>query len=289
MSEIEHVVSCRNMHGEGPLWDPAARALFWLDMHGANIWKFVPATGRTEVFEPGEMVTCIGMRSGGGWVATTEKHFAFLDLEHGRLEKIIALEGGKPKARFNDGAVDRQGRFWAGTMTTEYGESSSLYRLDPDLTVRTLETGITISNGIGWSPDNQKMYFTDSARRHINAYDFDPETGSLANKQLLIQTPEGEGEPDGLTVDAEGYIWSARWDGWKVCRYTPEGDLDREILVPVQFPSSVMFGGENLDELYITSSRIAIAEENQARQPMAGDIFRVRPGVRGLAEPFFGG
>ena len=178
MNEIEHVVSCQNMHGEGPMWDPAAQALFWLDMFGEKIWKFVPRTGETEVFEPGEVITCIGMRASGEWVATTEKHFAFLDLARGRLEKIVGLEEGKPKARFNDGAVDRQGRFWAGTMTTEYGETSSLYRLDPDLAVHTLETGITISNGIGWSPDNRTMYFTDSARRQINAYNFDQDTGS---------------------------------------------------------------------------------------------------------------
>lgn len=289
MSDVEHVVSCRNIHGEGPLWDPSARALFWLDMFGEKIWKFEPATGRTAVFEPGEMVTCIGRRAGGGWVATTEKHFAFLDLERGRLEKIAGVELDKPNARFNDGAVDRQGRFWAGTMTIEDGETSSLYRLDQDLTVRTLETGITISNGMGWSPDNRVMYFTDSARRRINAYDFDPETGSITNKRILIQTPEGEGEPDGLTVDADGFLWSARWDAWKVCRYTPEGALDREVPVPVQFPSSVMFGGENLDELYITSSRAWIAGDGHAGQPDAGDIFRFRPGVCGLEEPLFGG
>ena len=289
MSEIEHVVSCHNMHGEGPLWSPAAGALYWLDMFGGKIWKLIPTTRETKVFDPGEMVTCIGLRAGGGWVATTEKHFAFLDPEFERLEKIIGLEEGKPKARFNDGAVDRQGRFWAGTMTTEYGETSSLYRLDPDLSVHTLETGITISNGTGWSPDNRTMYFTDSARRCINAYDFDPESGSISNKRVLVRTPENDGEPDGLTVDAEGYIWSARWDAWKICRYAPDGALDREVPVPVQFPSSVMFGGEKLDELYITSSRAWIPEGGHEKQPFAGDLLCIRPGVRGLEEPSFKG
>ena len=183
--------------------------------------------------------------------------------------------------------MDRRGRFWAGTLAP--GATSSLYRLDPDLTVHTMETGITASNGIGWSPDNRTMYFTDTRRKTIYAYDFDAATGSIGNRRPLIFTPEEDGVPDGLTVDSEGFIWSARWGGWKVSRYDPSGKLEREVRLPVQYPTSCAFGGDRLDELYVTSARTRVSEEQIHDQPFAGDLLRLRTGIRGLPEPKFAG
>ena len=196
---------------------------------------------------------------------------------------IADPEAGKANARFNDGVIDRQGRFWAGTIAP--GATSALYRLDPDLSVHTLETGVGVSNGIGWSLDDRTMYYTDSPRRVIYAYDFDAATGAIANRRPFVLLGDDEpGAPDGLAVDSQGFVWSARWDGWKVCRYDPAGKLEREIKMPVQRPTSCAFGGQHLDELYITSAWTGLSDEQRRAQPFAGDVFRLharRPGLAG--------
>lgn len=200
-----------------------------------------------------------------------------------KLEFIADPEADKPEARFNDGAVDRQGRFWAGTISE--GFANSLYRLDPDGTVQKMETGIGISNGIGWSPDNKTMYFTDTPARVIYAYDFDLATGAIENRRTFVQVPEEEGFPDGLTVDSEGFIWSAHWDGWKITRYDPTGKVEREIQVLVQRPTSCTFGGAELNELYLTSASVGLSQAALKDQPLAGDLFRLKVEVKGLEEP----
>jgi sugar lactone lactonase YvrE len=150
-----------------------------------------------------------------------------------------------------------------------------------------METGVHISNGIGWSPDGETMYYTDSPRQVIYAYDFEPGSGAISNRRVFVRTPESEGVPDGLAVDSEGCVWSARWDGWRVTRYDPEGQVEREIRLPVARPTSCAFGGENLDELFVTSAWIDVDEQARREQPHAGDLFRIRTGVRGQAEPLF--
>jgi sugar lactone lactonase YvrE len=155
--------------------------------------------------------------------------------------------------------------------------------------LQIMETGLTISNGIGWSPDNKTMYFTDSMPRTIYAYDFDPITGAIENRRSFIHTPDEPGVPDGLTVDSEGFIWSARWDGWKITRYDPDGKLEREIEVSAQRPTSCTFGGPDLDELYVTSASVGMDWMDRVKQPAAGNLFRIRVDVKGLPEPKFAG
>jgi sugar lactone lactonase YvrE len=169
------------------------------------------------------------------------------------------------------------------------GFTGALYRLDPDGSVHTAETGIGISNGIGWSPDNTIMYYTDSLSRTIYAYDYDAATGNISNRRDLIVTPEDDGLPDGLTIDGDGYIWSACWGGWKVTRYAPDGRIDREVRLPAAQITACVFGGPNLDELYITSAWTELDAEQRRSQPLAGDVFRLKTDVRGLAEPHFAG
>jgi sugar lactone lactonase YvrE len=209
------------------------------------------------------------------------------------LHLMADPEAHKPFTCFNDGAVDRQGRFWAGTMCYPYDAcgqpEGSLYRLDPDLSVHTMETGIGISNGIGWSPDNRLMYFTDSPLHMIYVYDFDASTGTIENRRPFVHTPDEKGFPDGLAVDSEGFIWSACWGGGKIKRYDPDGKVERTIRLPVQYPTSCAFGGESLDELYITSDSRAVSEEKRAQQPFAGDLFRLQAGIKGLEQPKFAG
>lgn len=283
MDQAEHVLAVGNELGEGPIWSTEEQALYWVDITQHCFHRLYPATGEHEVFQVGLPVGALGLRASGGLVMATKNGFATWDWN--ALHFIAHPEEGKPNARFNDGAVDRQGRFWAGTLSED--PTSSLYRLDPDGSVHTMETGVTISNGIGWSPDNRTMYFTDSPEHVIYAYDFDPESGTIENRRPFAHTPDEQGVPDGLTVDREGFVWSARWGGWKITRYDPDGRVEREIRLPVQCPTSCTFGGPGLDELYVTSAQTALSEAEKEQQPLAGDLFRVKTDVSGMAEPKF--
>ncbi len=283
--QVEHVISVNNQLGEGPVWHPDEGALYWVDIHSGCFYRLDPESGQHERFDVGLEVGCLGFRERGGLVMGTKNGLAFWALETKSLEFIADPEAGLPDTRFNDGAVDRQGRFWAGTLGREKG--CALYRLDPDLALHTMQTGVTVANGIGWSPDNRTMYFTDSAPRMIYAYDFDPATGDIANRRPFVHTPDEPGVPDGLTVDSEGCIWSARWGGWKVTRYDPSGLVEREIFVPVAQPTSCAFGGVELDELYITSASVGLGEDELKEQPLAGDVFVLRTDVKGMPEPKF--
>lgn len=168
---------------------------------------------------------------------------------------------------------------------------NSLFRLGADGSIRRMESGIIVSNGLGWSPDNRTFYYTDSEARVIFAYDFDPLSGDIANRRVFADIPNAidEGIPDGLAVDVDGCIWSARWGGWKVVRYDPQGRILEEIAMPVEFPTSCAFGGPDLEDLYITSAWIEVKPEDRVHQPLAGDIFRLKAGVRGFPEPYYGG
>ena len=289
MTEVEHVISVNNELGEGPLWDEKEQALYWVNITKGRFHRLYPATGKHDRFEIGMPVGVLGFRASGGLVMATQRGLAFWDMKTQTLQHVAQPEADIPNSHFNDGAVDRQGRFWAGTVVNGK-EDGSLYRLDSDLSVHKMETGISCSNGIGWSLDNKTMYYTDSPALAIYAYDFDPASGEIANRRVFVRTPENEGVPDGLAVDSEGFIWSARWDGWKVSRYDPQGKLEREIKLPARFVTSCAFGGEQLDELYITTAMTEESKEEIKRtQPWAGDLFRAHPGVKGLPAPRFAG
>ena len=213
--------------------------------------------------------------------------FALWDTQTRRLHALGHPEADKPACRFNDGAVDRRGRFWAGTLGDPF--NNSLYRLDPDGSIQRMATGFDICNGIGWSPDNRVMYFTDSTPAIIYAFDYDIESGEIDNRRVFVDSSDRRGLPDGLTVDSEGFVWSARWDGACVERYDPDGRLERTLTLPATFPTSVAFGGDHLDVLYITSARTEIPAEKRLLHPLDGDLFRVQLDIRGLPEPEFAG
>jgi len=289
MTEVERVISVDNELGEGPVWNVDEQTLYWVNISRGAFHRLQPATGKHERFEIGMSLGVLGFRASGGLVMATQRGLAFWDEKTHTLTHVAEPEVDIPNSRFNDGAMDRQGRFWAGTAVNGK-EDGTLYRLDADLSVHKMETGISCSNGIGWSPDNKIMYYTDSPFCAIYAYDFDAVSGEIANRRVCIHTPEGDGVPDGLTVDSEGFIWSARWDGWKVSRYDPQGKLEREIKVPVRFVTSCAFGGEQLDTLYITTAYggESLAEVKKT-QPWAGDVVKAYPGVKGLPAPKFAG
>ncbi len=291
--KVEHVLAVQNKLGEGPVWDSQEQVLYWVNIKENSFYRYYPKNGELEMFEVGLPIGTLAVRAGGkGLIMATKNGFALWDWATQQLEFIANPEADKPGNRFNDGTPDSEGRFWAGTMEdaeTSKEPQGSLYRLDPDGSVHKMETDLFISNGLGWSPDNRTMYLTDSPRQTIFAYDFDAATGTISNRRLFIQTPDGYGFPDGMTVDSEGYIWSAMWGGWKITRFDPDGKIEREIAMPVECPSCCVFGGENLDELYITSAWKALNEEQRKSQPQAGDLFRLKTNIKGREKWKFAG
>jgi sugar lactone lactonase YvrE len=291
MDEVTQVLASHNRLGEGPIWNSTEQALYWVDILDGTFWRYHPASDSHEIFYVGVPIGVMAFRAGGGLVMATKQGFAIWDEEQRQLKVIANPIADQEHMRFNDGAVDCAGRFWAGTvsMVDELSPEGVLYRLDPDYSVHVMETGICVSNGIGWSPDNTVMYFTDSPRRIIYAYDFDVVTGAIANRRIFARLEEGNAVPDGLAVDSAGYVWSACWDGAKLIRYAPDGRIERAIAVPAQRPTSCVFGGEALDELYITSAWNGLDEEALERYPLSGDLFRLKAPVKGLEKYAFAG
>ena len=293
VNAVQHIAALKNQTGEGPLWSPAEKALYWVDIPGHAFYRLDSSSGQHQKFEMGFSIGAIGFAESGRLVMATKRGFALFDLTTQHLTWLGDPKGDKSYLRFNDGKVDRQGRFWAGTMFEEPSEDKTgagcLYRLDPAGSIHLMEQGLFISNGIGWSPDNRTMYLTASTPQVLYAYDFDPVTGNISRRRPFVQYPatEGAAVPDGLTVDSEGYIWSASWGGWKVMRYDPQGHKVAEIKLPTQCPSSCAFGGADLNELYITSATSGLNTSEQAAQPFAGELFRVKVAAKGLLEPKF--
>ena len=214
--------------------------------------------------------------------------FGFLDTATERWELIAEVEADNPGNRMNDGSCDSAGRFWAGTMAFDDSPGAgSLYRLETDHRVVKIFGDVGISNGIGWSPDDTKMYYIDTPTKRVDVFDYDPESGEIANRRPLVEVADCS--PDGLTIDAEGFIWVAMWEGWSVRRYAPDGRLDRVVELPVSAVTSCAFGGLDLSDLYITTASRDLTSEGHQAQPHAGGLFRCRPGVRGLPAHSYGG
>ena len=293
MAEVEHVLEVGNVIGEGPIWHSQEGSLYWVDFVEHNqILRFSVPTRRLEVFETGMPVMALGIRKTGGFIAATAKGLATWDTQRKVFENVChPLAGRSDGFRYNDAATDAQGRFWVGTLNeaNPKGPDGELYCLKPDGSCAVMDKDITVANGTGWSPDRKTMYFTDSFRYSVYAYDFDLQAGTIANRRTFVQTAPESGIPDGLTVDSEGYVWSAFWGGWKVVRYNPEGKVDREYRVPVPNPSSCAFGGKKLDELYITTAALGLTPEEKARNPRSGDLFCLKAGIVGMDEPRFWG
>lgn len=281
---IEPLNETRAILGEGPVWHDGE--LIWVDIEGRR----VHVGERT--FDVGERVGCAWPCSRGHQlICGLQSGIAFLDLESGQLQPVVDPEGSLPRARFNDGKCDPLGRFWAGTMDMEEAEPlGSLYMLDPGGQLTRQLGEITVANGLAWGPDGRSFYYIDSPTREVAAFAYDPETGSLSDRRVAIRIPEGEGFPDGMTIDAEGKLWIALWGGWGVVRYDPEsGERLGKIDLPVEKVTSCVFGGKHLDELYITTASIGLDAAARDQQPLAGMVFHTRPGVSGLpAVPYAG-
>ncbi len=265
--------------GEGPVWDDRRNCLFWVDIMRGLVHRFDPADGSDRAVEVGQPVGAVRPTADGDLVVALRDGFARLDPETGALRMIAAVDADHPERRMNDGSCDAAGRFWAGTMALdETPGAGSLYRLDPDGTVRTMIAGVTISNGLAWTADGRTMYYVDTGSGCIDRFDVEPVTGDLSGRRPFVRVPPGAGAPDGLTLDADGGVWVALWGGGAVRRYTPDGALDGIVALPVSHPTSCAFGGIDLGDLYVTTASIALAPPARAAQPHAGAIFRCRPG-----------
>jgi sugar lactone lactonase YvrE len=291
MNDLERLLHVENQLGEGPVWSRVERTLYWVDILGRKIHRFYPATGHDDIFDVPWPVTLLAFRAGGGFVAATSNRLAFWDPRSQEFNFVANLEADKPDIRFNDGAVDPGGRLWVGTMNEKDNMSPDgvLYRLGRDLIVRKMAAGFTVSNGMGWSPDHKIMYFTDTMRRVILAYDYDSASGAIEHGRPFVHIPEQEGLPDGMAVDSEGCVWSAHWGGWRVTRYDPTGKVEQVIKMPVPNATSCAFGGDNLDELYITTAWSGLSEKERQDCPAAGDLFRLKLNIKGMAASEFAG
>ncbi|MCZ8514520.1 SMP-30/gluconolactonase/LRE family protein [Paenibacillus filicis] len=277
--------------GEGPVWDARSGMLLWVDIYGKRVHWLEIVSGAHRSLQLDQMIGAAVLRQSGGLMLALEHGFHALDPETGALEPWHDPEPKQPGNRFNDGKCDPAGRFFAGTMDRkEETPKGALYCLEKDGTVRKALEGVTVSNGLGWSPDGLTMYYIDSPTKRVFAFDYDPSSGELSNRRTVVIIPEGGGFPDGMAVDEEGLLWVAQWDGWQVSRWDPlTGEQVGSIPVPAARVTSVAFGGPDLDELYITTARIGLGEEDLSKQPQAGGVFRCKPGVKGLPVGFYGG
>ena len=289
--KAEVAYPCRSVVGEACTWDPAARVLYWVDILDRKVYCFHPRSGSNTGWDVPAHVGCAAPREGGGLVLALQTGFALLDLESGEVSSVADPEADLPGNRFNDGKCDPQGRFWAGTMAYALTPGAgSLYCLDQDHKVTTGIRGVTLSNGLCWNQDSSRFYFIDSATSRVQGYEYHAGSGDIAHGYTVAEIPAEMGVPDGMAIDEEGYLWVALWGGGKVIRIDPDtGSVVFEVLVPADQVTCAAFGGESLDQLYITTADYQRSAHDAQRQPLAGSLFRARVPFRGAAVPAYRG
>ena len=265
--------------GEGPLWHPLEKRVYWCDIPRGRMFRYDPATGDHEQFYQGDVVGGFTIQADGALLLCMARG-AIKIWRDGELTTVIEEIPDETETRFNDVIADPAGRVFCGTMPTP-DRKGRLYRLDTDGTLHKILEEIGCSNGMGFTPDRKQMYYTDSPTLEIYRFDYDEATGAIHNQQVFVKTPEGEGIPDGMTVDAEGCVWSARWNGNILVRYTPDGVEERRITFPAKKVSSAIFGGEGYTDIYVTTAGGGNKPEEGEG---AGALFRLNPGIRGVAE-----
>jgi sugar lactone lactonase YvrE len=292
--QAELIVDARNAVGESPVWVPEENALYWVDIPAGALQRWSADSGRVDTWKTPQMLACIARHCAGGWVAGMETGFFRLQaLDDGSLDSqlLAHVDHARDDMRLNDGRCDRQGRFWAGSMVLNMGASAAngtLYRyrageqgpLDAQL------SGFIVPNGLGFSPDGRTMYLSDSHPQvqQIWAFDYDIDSGTPSNRRVFVDMHQYDGRPDGAAVDADGCYWICANDAGLIHRFTPDGRLDRSLAVPVKKPTMCAFGGPRLDTLFVTSIRPG---DDHDPQSLAGGVFALDAGVKGLPEPRF--
>ncbi len=284
MAKIMEVIEeTKALLGEGPLWLADRKQLIWVDIESKQIHLLTPSTGEKRVITVDQRIGTIAPVEDGRMLCALQNGLYFLDINSEQLELITDPEAHLPNNRFNDGKCDPSGRFWAGTMPLgETIPSGALYRLDHNGAIHQMVTGVGCSNGMAWSQDQTTMYYIDTYTGQVDRFDYEAATGAISNRKAIIVMPQEQGYPDGMTIDAEGMLWIAHWGGYCVSRWNPAtGECLERVELPVSQVTSCCFGGEQLDELYITSARTGLSEEQLAQEPLAGSLFKYKPGVKG--------
>ena len=296
MTDIELVVDTGDVLGEVPIWCPREQALYWMDGFKPALHRFDGASGAVSSWTPPEKLGSFALREQGGFVVAARKQFAVFDPDTGSYEPVGNPEPDGPDNFLNDGRCDRQGRFWAGSLSRMIdAPTGRLHRLDPDHSMHTMDRDIWVSNGIAFSVDGRTLHFADSHIKQLYTYELDPESGALANKNLFADASDRIGIPDGATIDVEGFLWHAEFDfemtsnSSYVVRRDPSGAIERAIEVPVSRPTSCVFGGPALDILYITTASFRMSEAQRNAQPLAGGLLAADVGVCGVADARFAG
>ena len=287
--EPVRVIKVGNTLGESVLWNVETQSLWWTDIHERRLYRYDWGSRSLTSFTTPERLCSFGFVLGSDrLIAAFESGFALYDPFGGATTWLARPEADRSGMRLNDGRVDRQGRFWAGSMaeTAAGAGKANLYCLDSAGRACRRESGITISNGICWSPDSTRFYFADSSRRTIWQYAFDAESGDISGRRVFTKTPDSA-SPDGANVDAEGFLWSAQWGAGRVVRYAPDGQIERFLEIPASRPSCVAFGGPDLDLLFVTTASEGLKEDMPGSQFSAGDVFVYSIGITGLPEGRF--
>lgn len=271
------IVSCQDTLGESPLWDHRRNALFWVDIENGLIHSYKPESRNIETYQVGEKVGCIAMHETRGFILAAESGLSYWSPDSGCKREWLPIKHSHIESMLNDGKVDPLGRFWIGSKGPK--STSKLWILQENKLNEKI-SDLTISNGLDWSVDKGVFYHTDSGDNVIYRYDIDLQTATISNRQTFFRPKKGT--PDGLTIDSDGNIWTAIWDGWQVLQLNPAGEVLSEISMPVQRPTSITFGGQDLRHLFITSATEGLTESERLEQPYAGDLFVIEPGVTGL-------
>ena len=278
----------KNTLGEGVIWDAVGSAIWWTDIDGRKLYRYHPTDKQLDQWSTPERLGCFALVADSDYlICGFASGFAYFNPHSAELQWLHKIEQDNPGTRLNDGRADRQGRFWAGSMV-ESGDpgTGALYCLDEQLQVTSKVSGLTISNGLCWNPDSTVMYHTDTPSRRINAYNFDATTGAIANQRCLVRTEPGC-FPDGSTVDAQGYIWNAQWGASQVVRYSPAGEIDFILPLPLSQPTCVAFGGPQLDRLFITSATQGLDKSALLAEPEAGNVLIFQTNINGTADSRF--
>ena len=288
-TEMRCVWPAEALLGEGPVWIAEEDALFWVDVKAPAVHRYDATSEEKTSWPMPEEIGCIAPREQGGFVAAFRSGFALLDLGSGVITPFGGPEAEFPGNRFNDGKCDARGRFWASSMDDGEADATGvLYRLDPSGSWQAMDDGYIVANGPAFSPDGATLYHTDTLQRTIYAFNLAAD-GALSGKRPFIRIGDGEGYPDGMTVDAQGFVWVAHWGGWRVTRFDPEGKVERVISLPVAQVTSCAFGGGDLTTLFVTTAAIHLDRAAREAQPLAGGLFEIPTDIRGLAPIRFAG
>jgi sugar lactone lactonase YvrE len=270
--------------GESPVWNCEDDCIYFIDIKKPAINRFSTRNLILETIDAPSEIGCIVLNRTGGLVAAMKGGLAFVDFENAKYNFFASIDDNCYDNRPNDGKCDIAGRLWIASMDMKEREpSGKLWSISSSATPKIMDKNFIVGNGIDWSLDSKKMYFTDSINRTIYIYDFDSSSGSINNKKVFVKISALDGYPDGLTVDSQGFIWSAHWDGWRLTRYTPDGLIDKIISLPVPRPTSMTFGSSNFSKLYITSASYGLTSDELERAPLSGSLFVYDSSVPGKA------